>query len=68
MKQSATRVNTSEEIIKIGPLAIRFLVTGDDSNGSASVFERRVPAGEKLAAPGHKTMPTRKPSMVSKAF
>jgi hypothetical protein len=38
MQQRTTRVNPSEETIKIGPLGIRFLLTGDDSNGSASVF------------------------------
>lgn len=54
MEQRTTRVNPSEEIIKIGPLAIRFLLTGDDSNRSASVFEVFVPAGQKLAAPAHK--------------
>jgi len=27
--------------------------TGDDSNGSVSVFEVLVPAGQKLAAPAH---------------
>jgi len=43
-----------EESIKIGPLEIRFLLTGDDSSGSASVFEVLVPAGQKLAAPAHK--------------
>ena len=48
------RVNPSEETIKIGPLGIRFLLTGEDSNGSASVFEVLVPAGQKLAAPAHK--------------
>jgi quercetin dioxygenase-like cupin family protein len=48
------RVNPSEETIKIGPLGIRFLLTGEDSNGNASVFEVLVPAGQKLAAPAHK--------------
>ncbi len=47
-------VNPSEEVIRIGPLAIRFLLTGEDTNGSASVFEVTVPAGQKLAAPAHK--------------
>ena len=37
-----------------GPVAIRFLLTGEDSAGSTSVFEFSVPAGEKLAAPAHK--------------
>ena len=53
-QQGTTRVNPSEETITIGPLGIRFLLTGDDSNGSASVFEVLVPAGQKLAAPAHK--------------
>ena len=54
MQQNTARVNPSEETIKIGPLGIRFLVTGEDSQGSASVFEVRVPVGQKLAAPAHK--------------
>ena len=54
MQQRTTRVNPSEETIKIGPIGIRFLLTRDDSNGSASVFEVLVPVGEKLAAPTHK--------------
>ncbi len=54
MQQRANRVNPSEETIKIGPLGIRFLLTGDDSGGGASVFEVLVPVGQKLAAPAHK--------------
>jgi quercetin dioxygenase-like cupin family protein len=54
MQHHTTRVNPSEETIKIGPLGIRFLITGEDSQGSASVFEVRVPVGQKLAAPAHK--------------
>jgi quercetin dioxygenase-like cupin family protein len=54
MQQDSTRVNPSEETIKIGPLQIRFLLTSDDTNRNASVFEVLVPAGEKLAAPAHK--------------
>src|SRR5262245_24448701 len=54
MSQPTTRVNPSEESIRIGPLGIRFLLTGDDSGGSASVFEFTVPAGQRLAAPAHK--------------
>ena len=51
MQQRTAGVNPSEESIKIGPLGIRFLLTGDDSNGSVSPFEVLVPVGEKLAAP-----------------
>ena len=54
MEHRTTRVNPSEETIKIGPLEIRFLLTGDDSNGNVSVFEFLVPVGQKLAAPAHK--------------
>lgn len=52
----ATRaaVNPSEETIRIGPLGIRFLLTGEDTDGSVSVFEVTVPAGQKLAAPTHR--------------
>jgi len=54
MRRGTIRVNASEKTIKIGPLEIRFLLTGDDSNGSVSVFEVLVPVGQKLAAPAHK--------------
>ena len=47
-------VNSSDETITIGPLRIHFLLTGEDTNGSVSVFEMMVPAGQKLAAPAHK--------------
>ena len=54
MQQRTTSVNPSEETIRLGPLGIRFLLTGDDSNGSVSVFELLVPVGQKLPAPAHK--------------
>ncbi len=54
MHRQKIQVNPSEESIHIGPLGIRFLLTADDSRGSVSVFEFRVPAGEKLAAPAHR--------------
>ena len=54
MEKRTSRVNPSEETIRIGPVGIRFLITAGDSRGSASVFEVRVPAGQKLAAPAHK--------------
>ncbi len=51
-----TKVNPSEEIIQIGAtgIRIRFLLTREDTNGSMSVFEVRVPAGLRLPAPAHK--------------
>jgi len=54
MQQRAIKVNASEETIKIGQREIRFLLTGDDSSGSVSVFEVLVPVGQKLAGPAHK--------------
>jgi quercetin dioxygenase-like cupin family protein len=54
MSTPKTKVNPSEQTIRIGPIGIRFLLTGEDTNGSASVFEVRVPAGQKLAAPAHR--------------
>jgi quercetin dioxygenase-like cupin family protein len=54
MQQRMTTINPSEETITIGPLGIRFLLTGEDSNNNASVFEVLVPRGQKLAAPAHK--------------
>jgi quercetin dioxygenase-like cupin family protein len=54
MPEQATKVNPSEETITIGPLGIRFLLTGNDSSNNASVFEVLVPSGQKLAAPAHK--------------
>ena len=49
-------VNPSEETIQIGAtgIEIRFLLTREDTNGSASVFEVYIPAGVKIPAPAHK--------------
>jgi quercetin dioxygenase-like cupin family protein len=38
------------EEIKVGGMAIRFLVEGEDSGGSVAVFQFDVPAGAKVAA------------------
>jgi quercetin dioxygenase-like cupin family protein len=46
-------VNPSDETIRLGPIAVRFLITGEDSSGSVAVFEGTVPGGERLAAPAH---------------
>ena len=54
MQQGTTKVNPSEETIKVGPVQVRFLLTGEDSGGSVSAFEVLVPAGQKLMAPAHK--------------
>ncbi len=54
MHQHTIAVNPSEETITLGPVGVRFLITGDDSKNSVSVFEVRVPVGHKLVAPAHK--------------
>ena len=50
---SDLRVNPGHESINIGPLGIRFLLTGDHSGGSVAAFEVMVPAGQRLMAPAH---------------
>lgn len=45
-----TATSTGEEI-RVGELAIRFLLEGAQSDGSVAVFEFDVPAGSKVAAP-----------------
>ena len=47
------RVNPSEETIRLGPLAVRFLLTGANSTGSVAAFEVIVPGGQRLAGPAH---------------
>src|SRR5438093_8236532 len=41
---------STREEIKVGQMAIRFLVEGEQSAGSVAVFEFEVPAGSKVAA------------------
>src|SRR4029434_1135221 len=43
----------ADETIDFGPLAVRFLLTGDNSNGSLAVFELTVGAAQRLMAPAH---------------
>jgi len=46
-------VNPSDETVRLGPLAVRFLITGENSNGSVAAFELIVPGGQRLAGPAH---------------
>ncbi|MCW5980824.1 MAG: cupin domain-containing protein [Bryobacteraceae bacterium] len=46
-------VDPADETIRLGPLEVRFLLTGDDSAGSVAVFELFVPSGQRLMAPAH---------------
>jgi quercetin dioxygenase-like cupin family protein len=47
------RVNPAEETITAKGLVVRFLVTGEDSNGSLAAFELFVPGAQRLPAPAH---------------
>ncbi|QWG22596.1 cupin domain-containing protein [Bradyrhizobium sediminis] len=47
------RVNPSDETIHLGPLAVRFLLTADNSGGGIAAFELIVPGASRLAAPTH---------------
>lgn len=46
-------VNPSDETIRLGPLAVRFLVAAENSAGSVAAFELTVPAAQRLVAPAH---------------
>ena len=46
-------VNPAEESIGTKGLAVRFLLTGDKSNGSIAAFELLVAAAQRLPAPAH---------------
>ncbi len=46
-------VNPADETIHLGPLAVRFLVTGENSAGTVAAFEVVVPGAQRLAAPAH---------------
>ncbi len=41
---------STHEEIKVGELAIRFLLGGEQSDGSVAVFEFEVPSGSRVAA------------------
>src|SRR5579862_8781536 len=47
------QINPAEETIHVGPLGVRFLITGENSNGSVAAFELAVASGQKLPAPAH---------------
>ena len=47
------QVNPSEETIHLGPLTVRFLITGEHTTGSVAIFEVSVPSAQRLAAPAH---------------
>ncbi len=46
-------INPAEEAIRLGALAVRFLVTGGNSADSIALFELTVPGAQRLEAPAH---------------
>ena len=46
-------VNPAEETIRLGPLLVRFLVTGEETRGGLAAFELLVPGAQRLAVAGH---------------
>jgi quercetin dioxygenase-like cupin family protein len=50
---NSIRANPSDETIRLGPLVVHFLLTGEDSNGSIAAFELVVPGAQGLPAPAH---------------
>lgn len=46
-------VNPSDETIRIGPLEVHFLITGEDSAGTLAIFEVVVPGAQRLMGPAH---------------
>jgi quercetin dioxygenase-like cupin family protein len=46
-------INPADENIRLGPLAVRFLITGETSGGSIAAFEVHVPKAQRLAAAAH---------------
>lgn len=53
MQATDRAVNPAEETIRIGPLLVRFLLTGENSGSTIALFEVMVPGGQRLNAPAH---------------
>jgi quercetin dioxygenase-like cupin family protein len=49
MKEERTVAASTREEIKVGEMAIRFLVEGSQTTGSVAIFEFDVPAGARIA-------------------
>lgn len=52
-KAIQVQLNPAEETIQCGHLTIRFLMTGEHSNGSIAAFEMTVPGAQGVPAPAH---------------
>ena len=58
---------STREEIKVGPMAIRFLIEGEQSGGSVAVFEFDVPGRREGRRPPTATTATRRRSTGSRA-
>jgi quercetin dioxygenase-like cupin family protein len=47
------QVNPADEVIRVGSLTVRFLITGENSAGTIAAFEVVVPGAQRLMAPAH---------------
>jgi quercetin dioxygenase-like cupin family protein len=50
---SALTVNPATDVFLLGPLVVRFLLTGEHSTGSVAAFELTVAGLQRLQAPAH---------------
>jgi quercetin dioxygenase-like cupin family protein len=50
---SAPAINPADETISFAGLDVRFLLTGEQTNGTLAMFELSVAAGKRLPAPAH---------------
>lgn len=57
--------NPSGETIRLGPLAVRFLIGGENSSGSVAAFEVTLPCAQRLSSPRTATTTMKKRSTVS---
>jgi len=57
-------INACDETIRLGPLAVRFLIAGENSSGSVAAFALMVPSAQRLHRRIATTI-TKRPSMAS---
>jgi len=64
---NALAVNPADETIDYGPMAVRFLLTGENSTGSVAAFELTIGGGSGWPRRRTATITTRKPFTASRA-
>lgn len=50
---SSPTINPASDVFALGPITVRFLVTGEHSTGSVAAFEVTVASRQRLQAPAH---------------